>query len=167
MPGDWSISGFGMRITLEVLDLIRAAGLEPMVTWKVTLYNASAVGQRPSANSFHRDDGYMAATLTLTGFGTDVVTNPDINPRTVWRDAGTEDWRRTRTGRYVFFAALDFGREGLQPIKDPDDPAESTDSVSHRATQTDRQDRRTWVVRLGKLDQSEGWRQRCLSSPPQ
>jgi hypothetical protein len=159
--------GYGMRITLEVLDLIRAAGIDPPVAWEKTQYHASSVGQRPPASAFHRDGGYMAVTLTLTGFGTEVVTNPEINPRTAWRDAGTKDWRRTRTGRYVFFAALDFGREGLQPIKDPDDPAESTDSVSHRATQTDRHDRRTWVVRLRKIEQSEDWRERCLAPRPQ
>lgn len=141
--------GYGMRITLEVLDLVNAAHSPTMVQWRTSQYHHSPVDDMPMASEFHTDGGYLAATVTLSGFGTDYVVNPNLEPKAAGKNAKSQDIRRTRTGRYVVFAAMDYGRPA-GPSRDVSD--EPRDAVIHRASTTRQQDRHTWVVRMQKVE---------------
>jgi hypothetical protein len=146
-----------MRITLEALDLMNAALSDYKVYWSVTQYHVTQAGKSPFVGAFHEDGGFLAAVLTLTGFGTDLLTDPEIAPNLAWRDAASNDVRRSRTGRFVFFAGGDFG-------KSPGRLRESaSDAVVHRASQASHQSRNTWIVRMDKLDDPEKARNDCLS----
>jgi hypothetical protein len=140
------------KVGLEALDVFNLASGEPKVWLERLQVHVARAGSEREKSDWHDDGGYVAATLALAGKGTEYILESQTENKLEIADH--EPRSAAPTGRFLFFAAKEFGQgEARERL-----------ATWHRASNDVRQDRILIVARFKPFRDVAESARRCEDS---